>query len=229
MLRARKHKKVFMAKVSNQKPEAEFCQHPAASPVASQVPCEPKHPLPKRIWKPKQKSPAETSGVTMPKPRLSHEEKGKMPFCSNNAANHKVKTAIIPSLNSRVAMPCASLVFTSEATVPQHTHWVHGREARAKVLSKANPLRIGIAGKAPQCAPLPSSSSSKHASAGEVRTKALFSANLFCRDKRNDASSYAHSERVSTRDYPGPGVPDLRELLANMRKLEPLRTAPPCC
>ena len=72
-----------------------------------------------------------------------------MHVCSNNAAGHKVKTVIIPSPNSKAAMPCASLVFISEATVPQHTHWVHGHEAKAKVLSKANPLRGGIAGKAP--------------------------------------------------------------------------------
>ena len=70
MLRARKHRKVSTTKVSNQKPEAEFCQHPTASHVASQVPYEPKHPLPRRIWKPKQKFSAEASGVATPRPRL---------------------------------------------------------------------------------------------------------------------------------------------------------------
>ena len=35
----------------------------------------------------------------------------------------------------------------SEATVPQRTRRVQDREARAKVLSKANPLRSSIAGK----------------------------------------------------------------------------------
>jgi len=111
-----------------------------------------------------------------------------MPVCSNNAANHKVKTAIIPS--PRAAMPCASFVHMSEATVPQRTHRVHGREAR---------------------------------------TKALFSANPFCRDKRNGTSSYVHSKRVSTRDHSGSDRPDLREFLANKRKLESFRTTSPCC
>jgi len=188
MLRARKHRKVSTTEVSNQKPEAEFRQHPTASRVASQVPCEPKHPLPKWIWKPKQKSPAEASGVAMPKPRLSRKEKGKMPFRSNNAANHKIKMAIIPS--PRAAMPRASFVHMGKATVPQRTHRVHGREAR---------------------------------------TKALFSANPFYRDKRNGTSSYAHSKRVSTRDYLGSDGPDLREVLANKRKSESFRTTSPCC
>ena len=85
-----------MTKVSEQKPEAEFCQHPSASRVADQVPCEPKYPLPKRMWRPKQRSLAEASGVATPKLRLSREEKGKMPVCSNNAADHEVTTAIIP-------------------------------------------------------------------------------------------------------------------------------------
>ena len=49
MLRARKHRKVSTTKVSKQKPEAEFCQHPSASRMASQVPCEPKHTLPKQM------------------------------------------------------------------------------------------------------------------------------------------------------------------------------------
>jgi len=78
--------------------------------------------LPKQVWKPKQKFLTKASGVATPKSRLSHEEKGKMPICSNNAADHEVKTAITPSPNSKAAMPCASLVFTSEATVPQRTH-----------------------------------------------------------------------------------------------------------
>jgi len=104
-------------------------------------------------------------------------------------------------------MPYASLVFTSEATVPQRTHWVHGREARAKVLSKANPLRSDIAGKAPQRAPLSSSSSAKLAPVGEARTEVLFSANPFCKDNRT--LSYVRSKKASPRDYSGTNEPDL--------------------
>jgi len=179
------------------------------------------------MWRPKQKSLARASGVATPKPRLSREEKGKMHVCSNNAASHKVKTAIIPSPNLKAAMPCASLVCISEATVPQRTHWVHGREARAKVLSKANPLRSGMAGKAPQRAPLSSSSGAKLTSVGEARTKVLFSANPFCRDKRNGISSCVHSREASPWGYPGSNGPDLQELLANKRKSESFRTTPP--
>ena len=49
MLHARKHRRVSMAKA----PEAEFCEHPSASRVASQIPCEPKSPLSKQIWRSK--------------------------------------------------------------------------------------------------------------------------------------------------------------------------------
>ena len=170
------------------------------------------------MWRPKQKFLAEASGVATPKSRLIREEKGKMPVCSNNAADHEVTTAIIPSPNSRAAMPCASLVHMSEATVPQHTHWVHGREAKTKVLSKANPLCSGIADKAPQRAPLSRSSSTKLAPVGEARTEVLFSTNPFCRDKRNGTSSYVRSRKASPQDYLGSHGPDLRELLANKRK-----------
>ena len=150
MLRARKHKKVSTAKVSNQKPEAEFCQHPTASHVARQVPCEPKHPLPKRIWKPKQESSAETSGVATPKPRLSYEEKGKMPARADNAANHKVQTAIIPS--PRAAKPSASLAVISKAIVPQRTHQVYSREARARAQFCADLIRRNKEDRVSPCA-----------------------------------------------------------------------------
>jgi len=229
MLRARKHRKVFTTKVSNQKPEAEFCQHPTAPRVAIQVPYEPKHLLSRRIWKPKQKFPVEASGIATPKLRLSREEKGKMPVYSNNAADHKVKTTIIPSPNSRAAMPCVSLAFTSEATVPRRTHWVYGCEARAKVLSKANPLRSSTGGRTPQRAPPSSSSSTRLAPVGETRAEVLFSTNTFCRDKKNGASSHARSKKASPQGCSGSVGPDLREFLANKRKLESLRTTSPCC
>ena len=220
MLRARKHRKVSMTKVSKQEPEAEFCQHPSASRVANQVSCEPKYPL--------QKSPAEASGVVMPKSRLSREEKGKMPICSSNTANRKVTTAIIPSPNSRAATPCAGLVLMSEATVPRRTRRVHDSEARGKVLPKANRLRSSIAGKAPQRASLSSSSGAKLALCGEARTEALFSANPLCGDKRSRTSSYARSKSASGLDGLGPTGSDLREFLTNKRKSESFRTTP-CC
>jgi len=172
--------------------------------MANQVPCEPKYPLPKRMWRPKQKSLAEASGVATPKSCLSREEKGKMPVCSNNAANREVMTAIIPSPNSRATTPCAGLVLISEATVPQRTRRVHRREATAKILSKANRLRSSIAGKAPQRAPLSSSSDAKLALCGEARTETLFSANPLCGDKRSRTSSYARSKRASALDCLGP-------------------------
>ena len=150
-------------------------------------------------WRPKQKSLGKASGVATPKPRPSREEKGKMHVCSNNAASREVTAVIIPSPNSRAAMPCAGLDLMSEATVPQRTHRVYDREARAKVLSKANRLRSSIAGNAPQRALLSRSSDTKLTPVGETRAEVLFSANPFCRDKRNGTSSYERSKRASTR------------------------------
>ena len=97
------------------------------------------------------------------------------------------------------------------------------------MLSKANPLRSGIAGKAPQRAPLSSSSGTKLAPVGEARTEVLFRANPFCRDKKNGTSSCVHSKEASPWGYPGSNGPDLQELLANKRKLESFRTTPPYC
>ena len=214
-----------MTKVSNQKPEAEFCQHPTAPLVAIQVPCEPRRPLSRLIWKPKQKSSTEALGVVMPRLRLSREEKGKMPICPDNAASHKVTTAIIPSSESRAAKPSVSLAFTSKAIVPQRIHWVRGREAKTAVLSEVDPLRSRIAGKAPQRAPLPNSSSTKLAPVGEASAKVLFSTNPFCRDKKNGASSLVRSRKASLRRCSGSVEPNLRQFLANKRELESLQTA----
>jgi len=161
MLHARKHRKVSTAKVSKQKSEAEFCQHPSASRVANQVPCEPKYPLPKRMWRPKQKSLGKASGVAAPEPRLSCEEKGKMHVCSDNTASREVTMAIILSPNSKAATPCAGIVL-----VPQRTREALSPKARIKVLSKANRLRSSIVDKAPQRAPLSSSASAKFALCG---------------------------------------------------------------
>ena len=48
-----KHRKVSMATVSEQKPKRASSQLLSASREASQVPCEPKSPLPKQMWRPK--------------------------------------------------------------------------------------------------------------------------------------------------------------------------------
>ena len=116
--------------------------------MANQVPCEPKSPLPRRVWKPKQKSPTEASGVATPKPCLSREEKGKKPLCSSNAADHEVTTAIIPSPNSRAATPCVSLVHINKATAPQRAPLSSASsakfapigEAETEALFSANPF-----------------------------------------------------------------------------------------
>jgi len=152
-----------------------------------------------------------------------------MLVCSNNATSYEVTTAIIPSSNSRAATPCAGLVLMSEATVPQRTRRVNGRETRAKVLSKANRLRSGIAGKAPQHAPLSSSSGTKLALRGEGRTEALFSANPFCEDKSSRTLSYVQPKTASALDCLGPNRSDLQEFLTNKRKSESFRTTPPFC
>jgi len=47
VLHIRKHRKVSMAKVSEQKPERAFSQLLSVSREANQVPCEPKSPFPK--------------------------------------------------------------------------------------------------------------------------------------------------------------------------------------
>ena len=156
MLHARKHRKVSMAKVSKQKSEAESCQHHPASRVANLVPCEPKSPLSKQMWRPKQKALYEASDVTTPQVRLSCEEKGKIPACSSETANREVTTATIPSPNSRTVTPRASLVLMSKATdtVPQGMHDVHSGE---------------VGTKAPQCASFPNSSSTKLALRSEAK------------------------------------------------------------
>ena len=61
-----KHRKVSMAKVSEQKPDGASSQLLSASRKASQVPCEPKFPLSKQMWRPKQKAPCEASGAATP-------------------------------------------------------------------------------------------------------------------------------------------------------------------
>ena len=145
-----------------------------------------------------------------------------MPVCSN----HKVTTAIIPSSNLRAAMPRAGPVLMSEATLPQRTRRAHDREAEAKVLSKANCLRSSIAGKAPQRAPLSSASSTKLSLYGEARTKALFSANPICRDKRSRTSSYVRPKRAFALDCRDPTGSDLRKLLTNKQTSCLLYTSP---
>jgi len=121
-----------MAKVSEQKPEGDSSQLLLASRVASQVPCEPKSPLPKQMWRPKQKALNKASGAATPQVRLSREDKGKMPACFVETISREARTAAVSSPNPGVVTPCANLAPTKEATdglastvlVPQGTRRV---------------------------------------------------------------------------------------------------------
>jgi len=127
------------------------------------------------------------------------------------------------------------------ASAPKGVSKAFSRELRSKALSKANRLRSSIADEAPQCAPLPSSSSAKLAprsrvkglslsvdsvayaastSKGtpkvlrrEARAETLFCANPLYGDKRSKTSSYARSNRAFVLDHLGPTGSDLREFL----------------
>ena len=92
MLHARKHRKVTMAKVSEQKPDADSSRLFSASRVASQVPCEPKSPLSKKMWRPKQKALCEALGAATPQVRLSREDKGEIPACFVETISRKART-----------------------------------------------------------------------------------------------------------------------------------------
>ena len=99
------------------------------------------------MWRPKQKALGKTSGVATPEVRLSREEKGKMPACSNNAASREDTRATVPSPNSRSVAPRASLVLMSEATVTHRTRGVHSHEAQVKAQQRASfALRSRIKG-----------------------------------------------------------------------------------
>jgi len=84
------------------------------------------------MWRPKQKALYKAPGIAAPQVRLSCEEKGKMPACSNKVDSCEVTAATIPSPNFRAVTPRASLILMSEATIPQGTHHVHTREAGTK-------------------------------------------------------------------------------------------------
>ena len=87
---------------------------PLSPHEASKVPCEAKSPLPKQMWRPKQKVPYKASGVAMPQARLSCEDKGKMPACFAEAISREARTAIMPSPNSGAVTPRTNLVLLSE-------------------------------------------------------------------------------------------------------------------
>jgi len=130
MLRARKHRKVSMAKVLEQKLEVESFQYLSASRVASQIPCEPKSPFPKQMWRPKQKALYEASGGASSQVRPSRKEK-RQDVC-DETISREVTTAIMSSPNLGAVTPRAILVLMSETTIPQGKHDVHSREARTK-------------------------------------------------------------------------------------------------
>ena len=154
-----------MAKVLEQKPEGASSQLLSASRMASQVPCEPKSPLPKQMWRPKQKALYEASGVATPQVRLSREDKGKMPACFVETISREARTTTISSPNTGAVTPRANLILPSEVTdstagtapVPQGMRGVPSRQAGAKAPSSANHLRSKVANKAPQRASLPDS------------------------------------------------------------------------
>ena len=111
----------------------------------------------------------------MPQVHLSCENKGKMSACFVETTSCEVTMATIPSPNSGAVTPCASLVLMSKATdgvastVPQGMHEVPSRQAKTRAPSGANLLCSKVADKAPQRAPLPSSSSAKLALRSELR------------------------------------------------------------
>jgi len=177
-----------MAKVSEQKPalagqatERTSSQLLSASRVASQVPCEPKSPLPKQMWRPKQKALYEVSGVATPQVRLSREDKDKMPACFVETISCEARTATILSPYTGAVTPRANLVLPSKVTdsmtgtapVPQGTRGVPSHQAGAKAPSSANHLHNKVANKAPQRASLPSSSSIKFALRGGAKGLSL--------------------------------------------------------
>jgi len=145
-----------MTKVSEQKPEEASSQLLSASREASQVPCEPKSPLPKQMWRPKQKALYEASGVATPQARLSRKDKSKMPACFIETICRNARAATLPSPDLGAVTPHANLVLTSEATdglasttpVPQGTRGVPSRQAGTKAPSSANHLREKATSKA---------------------------------------------------------------------------------
>jgi len=177
MLHARKHRKVTMAEVSDQKPNADSSQLFSASRVASQVPCEPKSPLPKKMWRQKQKALYEALGAATPQDRLSREDKDKISACFVETISREAKTPTTPSPNSGTITPRANLILMSEATdgvsntapVPQDTSGVPSRKARTKAPSGANLLRSKVADKAPQRASPPAPQALSSLFAAELR------------------------------------------------------------
>ena len=152
----------------------------------------------------KQKALGKASGVATPEVRLSREEKGKMPTCSNNAVSCEDTRATVPPPNSRSVAPRASLVLTSEATVPRCTRGIHTCEAQVKAPQRAPPSGSSSA-KLALCGGVKGSSLSvdnvTYAASAlkgtpkvpsrEARTQALLCANPLCGDKRSRTSSYA--------------------------------------
>ena len=121
VLHTRKYRKVSMAKVSEQKPALAgqvtgraSSQLLLASREASQVPCEPKSPLPKQMRKPKQKAPCKASGAATPQTCLSREDKDKMSACFAETISRKARAETLHSLNPGAVTPRANLVLTSE-------------------------------------------------------------------------------------------------------------------
>jgi len=168
---------------------------------------------------------------------------------ASSSANHLRSRA----KGSSLSVDSGAFAVSASKGIPK----VFSREARAKALSSANHLRSKVADKAPQCAPLPSSSITKLALRSgakgsslsvdsgayvasapkgipkvfscEARGKALSSANHLCGDEKNRTSSYVQSKRVSELNHLSPAGSDLREFLTSKRKSESFRTSSSCC
>ena len=126
VLHARKHRKISVAKASEQKPAlvgraigrassqllSASTEAIGALNKANLVPCEPKTLLPKHMWRPKQKAPCEASGEAPPQPRLSREDKGKLSIqfgCFTEAISREARLVTLPSPNLGAVIPCANL------------------------------------------------------------------------------------------------------------------------
>ena len=132
MLHARKHRKISVAKASEQKPAlagratgrassqllSASTEAKSASRKASQVPCEPKTLLPKQMWRPKHKAPCAASGEAPAQLRLSREDKGKMPIKFGSIANisREAKLVSLSLPNLEALAPNANLIKTGKVS-----------------------------------------------------------------------------------------------------------------
>ena len=139
---------------------------------AKQVSCEPKTAQGKQVWRVKQgASPSEALGEAEAQPRLSHEDKGKMPLSVGSVAyasreaklGPQGRELLLASPNPRTLPSSAKSTSQSRvkgvslradsvtyaALAPKSANKVPNREAGTKALSSANSLRRNAKNKAP--------------------------------------------------------------------------------